>query len=262
MEVINLSFYDMLFVYLILILPVVLSLWLRLGIIKNIIISFFRMSVQLILVGIYLKYIFELDSFLINFAWILAMIAVANYSILRQSKLSIKKFYPSSFIGLFLFTLIILTIFIGLIVSPYPFYNARYTIPIFGMILGNCMRGNIISLERFYSSIKKNEKEFITYQLLGANLSEATRPYIKSSMLAALSPQLSTMATMGIVSLPGMMTGQILGGSFPVTAIKYQISIMICIFSALVCTASLNLFLTRKVAFDSYGMLKKCIFTK
>jgi len=67
---------------------------------------------------------------------------------------------------------------------------------------------------------------------------------------------------MGIVSLPGMMTGQILGGSFPINAIKYQIAVMVCIFSALVCTTVFNLLLTRKIAFDSYGMLKHNIFRK
>jgi putative ABC transport system permease protein len=124
------------------------------------------------------------------------------------------------------------------------------------------MRGNVIALERFYSGIRQNEKEFITYQMLGASLSEATRPYWRSAMRAAIAPSLSTMATIGIVSLPGMMTGQILGGSTPITAIKYQIAIMICIFSSMIISAACNILLTNRAAFNAYGMLKQDIFRK
>ncbi|HJO93270.1 MAG TPA: ABC transporter permease [Victivallales bacterium] len=262
MEIINLTYLDMFYVYLFLILPVILLIWLKAGIILDLVVSISRMSVQLILIGIYLKFIFEINSLLLNIAWILAMLLVANFSILRQSNLSVKKFFIYTFLGLSFATSIILAIFVALIICPSPLYDARYMIPIFGMILGNSMRGNVIVLERFYSSIKKNESEFITYQMLGATLSESTKPYIRSALLAALTPQLSTIATMGIVSLPGMMTGQILGGSFPVNAIKYQIAIMVCIFSALICTTVFNLLLTRRIAFDSYGMLKHNIFRK
>ena len=128
------------------------------------------------------------------------------------------------------------------------------------MILGNCLRSNVLSLERFYSGIRKNENEFMTYLMLGANLREAVRPYLRDAVKAAINPSVATMGTMGIVSLPGMMTGQILGGALPMTAIKYQIGIMICIFVAMVIAAFLNILLSLPVAFDDHQRLKQNIF--
>jgi putative ABC transport system permease protein len=151
--------------------------------------------------------------------------------------------------------------FILFSIKPDPLYDARYLIPIIGMVLGNCLRSNVLSLERFYSSIRKNEKEYMTYLLLGATLREAIRPYLKDAIKAAVAPSIATMATMGIVSLPGMMTGQILGGSLPATAIKYQIGIMICIFTAMVLAAFVNILLSLSVAFDEQQRLNLNIFS-
>ena len=125
---------------------------------------------------------------------------------------------------------------------------------------GNCLRSNVLSLERFYSGIRKNENEFMTYLMLGATLREAVRPYLRDAIKAAVNPSIATMATMGIVSLPGMMTGQILGGAMPMTAIKYQIGIMICIFTAMVVAALVNILLSLPVAFDDHQRLKEDIF--
>jgi putative ABC transport system permease protein len=259
---IDLSFQDLLWVYLLLLIPVGVSLYLKLGIVKETLIALVRMTLQLILVGLYLDVIFEINSLLLNIAWILVMLVTANVSIIKRSNLKLRKIFPATFIGISFATALVLVVFVGLAIQPTPVYNARYLIPIGGMILGNCMRGNIISLERFYSSIRKNEKEFITYQLLGANLSEACLPYMRSALLAAIGPHISTMATMGIVSLPGMMTGQILGGATPSAAIKYQIAIMICIFTAMITASTVNILLTWKIAFNDYGMLKQDFFAK
>lgn len=261
MQTINLTFGGILLIYMILLLPIFISWYLKLGIIRNIIISVCRMSVQLFLVGLYLKVVFDLNSFAVNMLWIFIMIIVANFSLLRNSKLPVKALFPWTLIGISAASFSIMAIFVWVVISPAPFYDARYTIPIFGMILGNCMNGNIISLERFFSGIKRNEKEFITYQMMGADLNEATLPYIKSALTAGISPQLASVATMGIVSLPGMMTGQMLGGAVPMTAIAYQIAIIICILSGMVTGSTINLLILRRTAFNKQGMLKK-VFLK
>ena len=257
MGTINLTLTDILIIYLIILIPIFISFYLKLGLVKNIIISVSRMSVQLFLIGLYLKFIFQINSFIVNMLWISFMILVANFSLLKQSKLPVKALFPWTLIGISAASVSIMAIFVWGIISPAPFYDARYTIPIFGMILGNCMNSNIISLERFFSGIKKNEKEFIALQMLGADLNEATLPYIKTALTTSISPQLSSIATMGIVSLPGMMTGQMLGGAIPMTAIAYQIAIMICILSAMVSGSTINLFILRKISFNNQGMLKQ-----
>lgn len=117
-----------------------------------------------------------------------------------------------------------------------------------------------MSLERFYSGIRKNENKFMTYLMLGASLREAVRPYLRDAIKAAINPSIATMATMGIVSLPGMMTGQILGGAMPMAAIKYQIGIMICIFTAMVVGSLVNVLLSLAIAFDDYQRLRPEVF--
>ena len=260
METIDLTYTDMIIIYLLLFLPMGFSIWLKLGIIKETAFSVVRMTIQLGLVGVYLGVIFDLNSLFLNILWIFVMMVVANISILRQSGLLVRQLFPYTFSAICLAMALVATVFVLIAIAPQPLYDARYLIPITGMLLGNCMRSNVIALERFFSGIRTNEKEFVTYQMLGATLSEATMPYMRSSMRSAINPMLATVATLGIVSLPGMMTGQILGGSSPMVAIKYQIAIMISIFSAMVISSTLSLIFTRKIAFNDYGMLKQQIF--
>jgi putative ABC transport system permease protein len=257
---INISIVDFVLFYLLLLIPLAVSLWLDLGIIKDSVFALLRMTAQLLFIGFYLNFIFNLNSLFLNILWILAMLIMANASAIRQSGLSFWRIIPFTFSGTAIGFTVILAIFVGLIIRPTPVYDARYLIPIAGMLLGNCMRGNVIALERFYTGIRSNEKEFITYQMLGANLREATRPYLQTALRAAIKPHIASMSTLGIVSLPGMMTGQILGGATPMTAIKYQIAIMIGIFCVMLTASALSIVFSLRTAFDSYGMLRQDIF--
>jgi putative ABC transport system permease protein len=260
METIDISLSGMLLMYALLAVPLAIFRFcgLRLG--RETLASVLRMTVQLVLVGIYLKYIFELNRLWIIGLWITVMLLVANWNVLEKARLRRRPFFPFTLVGITAGTLAVTAYFVFLVLRPTPFYDARYLIPITGMILGNCLRGNVISLERFYSGIRKNQKEFVTYLMMGAALPEAVRPYLRDALQAAVSPMLATVATMGIVSLPGMMTGQILGGAFPVVAIKYQIAIMICIFTVMTASALLNILLSMKIAFNPYHVLREDIF--
>jgi putative ABC transport system permease protein len=98
--------------------------------------------------------------------------------------------------------------------------------------------------------------------VLGATRWEAVRPYFREAVKAAVNPTIASIATMGLVSLPGMMTGQILGGSDPSLAVKYQLAIMICIFTSTTLAAILNLTLSLKIAFNAFNVLKADVMTK
>ncbi|QBG47485.1 ABC transporter permease [Verrucomicrobia bacterium S94] len=243
-----------------LLIPTGIFLWLNLGLVRETLISAVRMTIQLLLVGIYLKYIFQLNNGFINSAWVLIMMIAANASVLEKAGLKRKLFFWRTLTGIAVSTFVVSAWFILVAIRPDPLYDARYMVPIIGMILGNCQRSNVMSLERFFSGIRANEQEFMTYLMLGATLHEAIRPYLRASLKATINPSLSTMATMGIVSLPGMMTGQILGGALPIPAIKYQIGIMLCIFTAMVIAALVNILLSLPVAFDDHQRLKTGIF--
>lgn len=250
----------MVLVYVMGLIPIVTLAAAGIGMTKDILKSAARMSVQLLLVGVYLKYIFELQNPLVNLLWIGVMIVVANTSILKQSGLKTSLFFFRTMMGLVLGTGTAALFMIALIVKPSPLYDAHYLIPITGMILGNCLRGNILSLERFYTGIREGHREYLDRLLMGASHWEAASPFAAKAIKAAMAPILSTMATTGVVSLPGMMTGQILGGSFPIVAIKYQIAIMVAIFTAMSISAVANILFSMGRGFDEYNILREDIF--
>jgi len=258
---VDLSFSSLIWLYLLMLIPLGIFIYLRVGLVLDTLWGMVRMTVQLLLVGLYLNYIFQLNHPLVTALWLFIMLVVANLSILKKAGIRTRIFFSRSLVGVAGSTLFVSAWFILFSIKPDPLYDARYLIPIIGMVLGNCLRSNVLSLERFYSSIRKNEKEYMTYLLLGATLREAIRPYLKDAIKAAVAPSIATMATMGIVSLPGMMTGQILGGSLPITAIKYQVGIMICIFTSMVLAAFVNILLSLSVAFDEQQRLKLNIFS-
>ena len=257
---VDLSFGSMLIMYALMLIPIAIFLRFRLPLVRETLLAMVRMTLQLLLVGLYLKYIFQLNNGLLSLAWVFIMLVVANVSTLNKAGLRPRRFFWRTMAGIAGSTLLASGWFILLSIRPTPIYDARYLVPISGMILGNCLRSNVLSLERFYSGIRKNENEFTTYLMLGAQLHEAIRPYLRDAIRAAVNPSIATMATMGIVSLPGMMTGQILGGALPAEAIKYQIGIMFCIFSSMVVAAVVNIYLSLPVAFDDHQRLKPEIF--
>ena len=245
----------------ILVFPVLIFRRLRLHLTRDLIISMLRMGVQLGLVAIYLEYIFKLDMLALNVAWVLVMIVVATGSILRQSGLSWRKCLWTILPAHLLTSLLILCGFL-FVFDLVTMASARYLIPLMGMVLGNILRSNVVALDRFFSELRANEEMHIQYLTLGASEAEAVRPFLRNALRAAVGPQLGTVATMGIVSLPGMMTGQILGGSSPAVAITYQIMIMIAIFTAATVSAFLAVHFSRSVAFDAYGRLDASVFLK
>lgn len=228
--------------------------------VRETLISLVRMTVQLGLVGLYLSEIFTRNNPWLSGLWIAVMVLVANHAVLGRAGVVKRRFFGVTLTAISLSTATVAGFMVFAVIRPEPLYDARYLVPITGMILGNCLRGNTLSLERFYSEIRSRRREFVTYLMLGATLSEAARPYMRTSLKAAVGPLLSTMATLGIVSLPGMMTGQILGGSIPLTAVKYQVAIMVCIATAITLSAMLNMLLSMRVAFDEYDMLRDDVF--
>lgn len=254
------SYWGVAAAYGLLIIPLAVLLWMRVRLIGQMLIGGIRMTVQLLLVGFYLQVVFNLDNPWLNVAWVLVMLLVADISIIRGAQMRLRKLALPIFLALLIGISIPLLYFLGVILHLPNLLDARFVIPIGGMILGNCLRANIIGIRRFYQSIRDGEKAFCQQLADGATLHEATKPYLRHTIEEALAPTLATMATIGLVSLPGMMTGVILGGSDPRVAVMYQIAIMIAIFTGTNITVFLGILLSRKTAFDAFGMLKKDIF--
>jgi putative ABC transport system permease protein len=262
MKTLDIALPQMVLLYVLCLLPWLLLWLIGLRLSRDIGISILRMSIQLLLVGIYLKMLFDLNNPWLNGLWILIMLLVADVSILRRAGLKVRYFALATFTAIASSILFSTAYLVILVIQPTHYYDARYIVPLAGMILGNCLQGNVIALERFYSSLRKNENEYTTFLMLGATRWEAVRPYFRDAIKAAINPTIASMATMGLVSLPGMMTGQILGGSEPWLAVKYQIAIMICIFTSTTIACIINLKLSLNIAFNPFDVLKNELIEK
>ncbi len=260
MTAVNIQTSNMIFAFLLLLIPLWISKRFQLKLIKSTLISVLRMSLQLFLVGIFLTYIFKLNSTPINLLWLLLMITTAIFSASNKLKLKFSIIILPVSAAFILSAFSILLYFNAFIIHLQNLFEARYLIGLGGMILGNVLSMNIVSLNTFYQNLKDQEKFYFFRLSLGATRTEALLPFLRRSFKLSLAPILAKTATTGIVSLPGMMTGQIISGSSPTTAIKYQIAIMIAIFVTGALSVLLTLLFSINKCFDNYGVLKSHIF--
>ncbi|MBU2895393.1 ABC transporter permease [Vibrio hepatarius] len=224
--------------------PLSISRYFKLNIEREAITSIVRMCIQLLLVGIYLEYLFDINNPFVNSIWLLIMILVGASSIINKAKLPYKRLIYPVTASLLLSSMPVLVILCTVIIKPIPLLNAQYVIPLAGMLLGNSLSGNIVALQNLFTAIDTRRGEYEAAIALGASAQFATQIFVSDSMRKSMAPTLASMATTGLVTLPGMMTGQILGGASPIVAIKYQMLIMIAIFVVLSISLSLTLSLT------------------
>lgn len=222
---------------------------------NQIILSVIRMIMQLSLVGFYLQYVFELNNAYLNVGYMLVMMIVATFSIKKATSLHLKKLYLPILLSMAIPNFLMVLFFNNYVINLSNVLDARYIITIGGMLLGNVLSGDIIGLNTYYKGISENINR-VNYDLaLGATRYQATKPYFKDAITASIKPTVASMATIGLVSLPGMMTGQILGGSVPVDAIMYQIAIMIAIFVTRYINIYAAITLSQRMMFDSRDQL-------
>jgi putative ABC transport system permease protein len=243
-----------------LLIPVGMMVYQRIPLIRQALVAVIRMTVQLLLVGFYLQWVFEVDRWWVTLPWLVVMVSTATVSTLRGSGLRARLLIAAAGPALLLGTAIPLLWFIGLVLRNPNVLEARYAIPVGGMILGNCLRANIVGIRDFYQKIRKDRKAYLLSLARGATLGEAVGPYLRESFQAAIAPTIATMMTVGVVSVPGMMTGVILGGADPVVAIRYQIGIMLAIFTGTSITVPLAIYFSLRRCFDGYGLLRDDVF--
>lgn len=199
-----------------------------------------RMTVQLILAGLVLTYIFENPNPIYVVIYIIAMVLFSIRRVLSKNKDLNNNFKLSVALSLTFSGISVLIYFVYIVVGESVF-NPQYTIPLAGMIIGNSMTGVTLALKTFTENIKSQRPKIESLLNLGATPKKILLPYVYNSLETALLPTLNSMLGMGIVSLPGMMTGQILSGTMPTTAIMYQISIMIAICTSVCLTVFCSL---------------------
>ncbi|PLX11677.1 MAG: ABC transporter permease [Marinilabiliales bacterium] len=260
-DTMDISYFSILISYSALVIPVLIFLYYKIRLIKSMLLSVLRMTVQLFFMALYLEYIFKWNNAWVNSAWVLIMVVVSAVSSIRHSNLKLKYFLlPILFSG-FLSLLLTDAFFLGVVIKLEYLFETQYFVPISGMILGNILKYNIIGLTEYYSSIGRDQDLY--YFLLVHNHPKKARvPFIRSAFKKAISPYIATISVIGLISLPGMMTGQILGGTSPVIAIKYQVLIVIGIFIACILNLYLSILFTNRSVFDAYGSIRKGIMRK
>lgn len=223
---------------------------------KEILIATIRMTLQLILAGYLLLILFENVHPLLTLAVVILMVVFAIMTTFRQCKTklnaSVKKIIA---VSIAFGTLVCLVFFIVVVLGVVPWYDPRYFIPIAGMLIGNSMTGISLGVNRLMDGMRSQRQTIETALMLGATPKAAARKYVNAAFDAAILPTINSMVGMGIVFLPGMMTGQILSGTSPVTAIEYQIVIMLGILGSVTLTVIVFVQLAYKSFFNAQQQL-------
>ncbi len=228
---ITLSLFDLSLASILVLILAVLSWRMQLNISGQLLIAALRTTVQLLLIGLVLKSLFATT----NIFWILlitiVMLSVAGWEILSRQHRKLKGWWgfgistSSLFVSSFLVTILAL----ATIIQADPWYHPQYAVPLLGMLLGNTMTGIALGMDRLLQTSWQQRVIIEQRLMLGETSVQAITDIRRESMRAGMIPIINSMAAAGLVSLPGMMTGQILAGAPPVEAVKYQIMIMFLI---------------------------------
>ncbi len=230
---VELNAYDLGIAAILVLLLGLLGTWMKLGITRQLYIAAARTTIQLLLIGLILKTLFASTSLLFVLLIALIMISVAGWEILSRQQRKLKGWWGfgistgSLFVSSFLITLLCLFS----VIQADPWYAPQYAIPLLGMLLGNTMTGIALGMDRLVQSAWQQRPVIEQRLMLGQTAEQAISDIRREAMRAGMIPIINSMAAAGLVSLPGMMTGQILAGAAPVEAVKYQILIMFMISS-------------------------------
>ncbi|MXQ73158.1 iron export ABC transporter permease subunit FetB [Clostridiaceae bacterium DONG20-135] len=224
---------------------------------KQILIAATRMTVQLTFMGYILMYVFHNPSWWLTSLMILVMVSFAVFNSWKRVKEPLgRELKQIMAIALIAGSLIIAVLFILLILQVKPWFDPQYFIPISGMIIGNAMTGISLGANKLCWEMKTQRERIENSLMLGAEPHDAVHQIVNDAFDSAILPTMNNMLTMGIVSLPGMMTGQILSGTVPLTAIRYQIGIMLAILGSTTLTVVIFVILGYRTFFTKSKQLK------
>lgn len=228
---ITLSVFDLALAAVLILALAVLSLRLQLGIERRLLVSAMRTTMQLLLIGLVLKLLFDNAHFLWVAIMAAIMITAAGHEVMARQK---RRFaggwgFGLGTLSMFVSSFTVTVLALVLVIGSTPWYAPQYAIPLLGMVLGNTMNGIALGLDRLTQEASTGRAVLETRLALGQDWNEAIADSRREAIRVGMIPIINAMAAAGIVSLPGMMTGQILAGTPPVDAVKYQILVMFLI---------------------------------
>lgn len=216
---------------------------------KEILVSALRMTVQLILMGYVLVYIFDQNRLSVTLLIFFVMVFFAIRNVFVRVKVPVnKRLRRVIMLSMVAGTSLTIFYFLLLVIHIEPWYEPRYFIPIAGMIIGNSMTGISLGTERLIGEMRAKKELIEGALMLGATPKDAVLEIIKDTFTSAIMPTINSMVGMGIIFLPGMMTGQILSGVSPLIAIEYQIAIML----GIVGSVSITVFILTRLGYLTF----------
>jgi len=234
-----------------------LSLLFRLGVLKPLAIGAARTVVQLLLAGVALSTVFGLRQFWLVALLALVMTALAGREAMRRQTVKVGGAAIDVLLAMMISALVVSVTVTGVIVGAKPWWHPPVFIPLLGMILGNSLNGISISLDRFLVTTVNQRDRIETHLALGATPNEAVQSILRDALRAGMMPIINAMAIVGVVSLPGMMTGQLLAGADPMDAVKYQIVVMFMLAAATAVASAVSLLLVRRRLFNADMALRE-----
>ncbi|MBW6515040.1 MAG: iron export ABC transporter permease subunit FetB [Candidatus Cloacimonetes bacterium] len=228
----------------------------KLGITKSVLLGTVRSFAQLTIMGYVLEWIFDLQKWYFTVLMISIMITFATYDSYKRIDFRPSKTFFCCLSSMVVGTALPLAFMFYIVLQITPWYNPQYVIPISAMVISNTMTAISICLNTFGSELRLRRHEVEAKLSLGAKKGQSLEVIRKSAIKAGLIPTINALMVLGIVKLPGMMTGQILGGVAPIESVKYQLLIMYMISSAAAISLFLLVFLVEKGVFNNREQLR------
>ncbi len=209
------------------------SIVLQLGLHKALLVSTIRMVAQLLLVGLILEWVFQVDRWYIVVTLLAVMTAIAGVTAGQRAQRRYTGIWLTTIISIWASAWLVGGFALFVVVrGDHAWYEPQYAIPLVGMVLGNSLNGIALGLSAFVESLVARRQQVEGQLALGATRWEAAREPVRHALRVGTIPILNAMAVAGVVSLPGVMTGQLLSGVSPIIAVKYQIVILMLVASA------------------------------
>ncbi len=228
-EYIELSFWQLGLAAALILISGAVSLALQLGLERRLLLASVRTVGQLLMIGFVLRWIFALQVWYLVVALLTAMTLIASIAAVQRTDRRYEGIWLDSFISMWASSWVISAVALIAIVQVRPWYQPQYSIPLLGMILGNTLNGISLGLDRLGEELVGKRDHVETLLALGASRWEAASGPVQQAVRTGMVPIINSMMVVGLVSLPGMMTGQLLAGVRPVQAVMYQIVIMFLI---------------------------------
>ncbi|MFF2797972.1 ABC transporter permease [Lysinibacillus xylanilyticus] len=226
--------------------PLLLSKTLKLGLEKDTLIATIRSIIQLLAVGYILKFVFDAQSYIYIFLMVALMIIIATLNARKKGK-GIKGITWKIALTLIVVELVTQGVLLGFDIVP---ATAQYIIPISGMMIGNSMILSVLFLNRFTSEISSHQNEIELILSLGGTPKQAIRRQLMNAIKASMIPTIESQKTIGLVQLPGMMSGQIIGGADPIQAVQFQLLIIFALLTAATLSSIMIGFLSYPALFN------------